>query len=202
MTTLSCFNNISSSISSGVCRNWCQRVMNRKSIALWSFALLGAISSVWPACAYAQRKETVGWVERVLIHPQAIVVHAKLDTGADYSSLNAHDIEEFERDGKHWIRATVTNRFGNDSQIELPIRRYAAIKKHNAKTERRPVVRLKLCIGHVLQETDVNLVNRTNFEYQMLIGRSFLAGNLTIDPASMFTVEPSCKTHNSSGAGK
>lgn len=148
---------------------------------------------LWSSIALGQpRKPVIGWVERAMLQPGGILVHAKIDTGADYSSLNAHNIEAFDRDGAPWVRAVVTNRFGNDIPIEMPVHRYASIKKHDGKTHKRPVVRFKLCIGGVLQSTDVNLVDRTNFEYQMLVGRSFLSGNVTVDPAVTFTIEPQC----------
>ena len=41
-------------------------------------------------------------------------------------------------------------------------------------------------------EEEVNLADRTNFDYQMLIGRSFLSGNVLIDPSLQYSFEPNC----------
>ena len=50
---------------------------------------------------YADRAKSIfGWVEEVRIDSAELSLRAKLDTGATTSSLNAQDIEHFERDGK------------------------------------------------------------------------------------------------------
>lgn len=153
--------------------------------------LIGSISLA--AAAQAQSKQTVGWLEKVKLYPGNIVVHGKLDTGADYSSINAAKLEQFEKDGERWVRFEVSNRYGNKVTLEKQVLREAMVKKHFGKPEKRLVVRLGICVGSRYMEADVNLVDRSQFETQMLIGRSFLAGNIVVDPATTFTTEPSCK---------
>ena len=60
--------------------------------------LLGALVMALPAAA--GEKKVVGWIEKVRIYPGNFVVHAKLDSGAEYSSLDAANLTEFDRDGK------------------------------------------------------------------------------------------------------
>jgi hypothetical protein len=48
-------------------------------------------------------------------------------------------------------------------------------------------------LGDFYREAEVNLVDRSGFNYQMLIGRSFLAGNLIVDPSIKYTTKPICK---------
>jgi hypothetical protein len=155
----------------------------------------------------AQDRLNLGWAEKIQISPGGIVMHAKLDTGADYSSLNANHIEEFVKEvqdpnpksdkesqlKQKWVRFNVVNRYGQNVTIERPIRRFATIKRHGMKSQKRPVVRLGMCIGKNFMEEDVNLVDRTQFEYQMLVGRSFLAGVATVDPSMTYTTNPECK---------
>ena len=43
------------------------------------------------------------------------------------------------------------------------------------------------------KETEVNLINRKNYQYRMLIGRKFMEGTVIIDPSAKYTVEPECK---------
>jgi hypothetical protein len=148
---------------------------------------------VLPAAVSGETRETAGWVEKVAIKPPGMLIHAKLDTGADYSSLSASDIEEFKKDGKDWVRFWIDNRYGEKKQIEAEVRRIALIKRHAAKPHKRVVVRLGLCVGRHFMEADVNLVDRRNFDFQMLVGRNFLAGNLLVDPANTYTLEPGCK---------
>lgn len=162
--------------------------------------LLLLFCSLFQDFALAQGKLTVGWIEKVTLSPSGLVLQAKIDSGADFSSLNTSDLEKFERDGKPWVRFDVTNRLGEKATIELEILREALIKKHFGKPQKRPVVRLGICVGNRFMQADVNLADRTNFETQLLIGRSFAAGNLLIDPATTFTTEPNCKETQKAGA--
>lgn len=140
----------------------------------------------------AQNKDSLGWLEKVRISPPEIIVTAKLDTGADSSSLNASELREFERDGRKWVSFEVSDRNGIRTLIERPLLRTAMVKKRFGRPETRPVIRLGVCAGRRFMEADVNLVDRTNFESQMLLGRSFMAGNVTVDPAVTYTADPQC----------
>ena len=144
--------------------------------------------------ACAQEKEVLGWQEKARIFPGELVIHAKLDTGADFSSLDATDIVEFKKDDKQtFVRFTITNRYGKHETLERPLRRIALIKRAEGKTQKRAVVLLGICVGTSYMEEEVNLINRSKFSNQMLIGRSFLAGKAMIDPAVTYTVEPNCQ---------
>ena len=140
----------------------------------------------------AEQRPVFGWVEKVLVTPGDLPIHAKLDTGADFSSLSAENVEEFDKDGVPWVRFSIKNRYGKKTKFEKEIKRMAVIKRHNGKNQRRAVIRLGICLGHSYMEEDVNIVDRSRFEYQMLIGRSYLAGLATIDPAVTYTTEPNC----------
>ncbi|UCD82655.1 MAG: ATP-dependent zinc protease, partial [Desulfobacterales bacterium] len=59
--------------------------------------------------------------------------------------------------------------------------------------ERRPVIRIGICLEKVYKEVEVNLVNRSKFNYQMLIGRSFLEGEFAVDPAKTLTIKTDCR---------
>jgi len=143
--------------------------------------------------AAAGEKTVVGWIEKVRIYPGNFVVHAKLDSGAEYSSLDAANLSEFDRDGKPWVRFDLEEkREGKKLTIERPLLRWAPIKRHNQAPQRRPVIKLGVCLGKIYQETEVNLVNRQNYQYRMLIGRKFMEGAVIIDPAAKYTVEPDC----------
>ncbi len=144
--------------------------------------------------AAAGEKTVVGWIEKVRIYPGNFVVHAKLDSGAEYSSLDAGNMQIFERDGKKWVRFDLEEkREGKKLTIERPLVRWAPIKRHNQEPQRRPVIKLGLCLGTLYKEAEVNLVNRQNYQYRMLIGRKFMEGAVIIDPSATYTVEPECK---------
>jgi hypothetical protein len=123
--------------------------------------LLNAASAV-PA------KGVVGWIEMTTIYPGAITFEAKLDTGADNTSLNASDIQRFEREGQAWVRFRVENKAGESVVLERPIVRTTRIRRHYGGPRERPVVSLGICIGRVYKEVPVNLADRTRFNYRLL----------------------------------
>jgi hypothetical protein len=155
--------------------------------------LLLILTSCFGMNAFALPKLNVGWVEKVKLVPGNLIIHAKLDTGADSSSIDAQDVEEFTRAGSEWVRFSIVNRYGDKITIENKIHRMALVKRHFGKTQRRKVIRIGICLGETYMQTDVTLINRKNFEYQMLLGRQFLAGNAVVDPAVTYTAEPGCE---------
>ena len=53
---------------------------------------------------------TAGWVERAVVYPDGVELHAKLDTGAKTSSINAPDPVFYQQDGRQWVRLELVNR--------------------------------------------------------------------------------------------
>ena len=139
------------------------------------------------------RKPTVGWIEKIQILPENILVHAKIDTGADTSSLNVSELSEFDREGKHWVSFTVTTQESQRIRLEKQVVRYVKIKRKGAESLRRPVVTFDLCLGSILHtHSQVNLADRKNFKYNMLIGRSFLKGRALVDSSLTYSQNPEC----------
>lgn len=156
------------------------------SIAAIAFVLVGALP--------AEGKEMVGWLEKVRIYPGNLVIHAKLDTGARNSSLNASHVTVFEREGEQWVRFDVKSRYGKTVTIERKVERAVKIKRHGAKPNKRFAIRLGVCLGNSYKEVEVNLADRSGFLYQMLIGRSFLAGSFVVDPSAKYVTKPNCRS--------
>lgn len=144
-----------------------------------------------PARKRAERL-VVGYIERVMVMPGNLVVHAKVDTGARTSSLNATEIEFLYRKTGEWIRFSVTNRDNRTVTFERPVVRHARIKELGGKLQDRPVVMLGLCLGNVFRVTEVNLVDRSGFNFQLLVGRQFMRQRVAVDPARRYTAEPAC----------
>ena len=162
-------------------------------IIFYLLAIAGVISLVLTPLVTAQNKQVVGWLEKIHIYPGNLVIHAKLDTGAKNSSLNVSHLTVFQCNGEQWVRFNVASRYGKTVTIERKVERTAKIKRHGAKPQIRFAVLLGICLGNVYKEVEVNLVDRSGFIYQMLIGRSFLAGNFIVDPAAKYTSKPNCK---------
>jgi len=124
----------------------------------------------------------VGAVELVRIEPANLVLEARIDTGAETTSIHAEDIQLVEKDGRRYVRFVLTDRAsGEQVQQELRLRRRVLIKQSYGPDERRYVVRMWLTLGGTRSRIDVNLSDRTNFEYPLLVGRNFLTDSLIVD---------------------
>jgi len=168
-----------------------QSLCAMKSPYILLLMVVGAFMLATPL--YAQNKEMVGWLEKVRIYPGNLLLHAKVDTGAENSSLNASHIIEFERDGQQWVRFDVTDRNRRTVTFEQRLLRVAKIKRHGSKPQPRFAILLGICLGNIYKEVEVNLVDRSDFVFQMLIGRSFTKGRVVIDPSEKYLTKPNCK---------
>ena len=109
-------------------------------------------------------KTIFGQTEWVYVTTAKSNYRARIDTGAATSSINATDIERFERDGKKWVRFNLSHRKGLKPQIiEAKIKRFAKIlQSGNANlTTSRPVVKLHVRIGDITYPTEFTLTDRS-----------------------------------------
>jgi len=130
-------------------------------------------------------KTILGQVEWVYVPTAKSNFRARVDTGAETSSINAAAIERFERDGKKWVRFTLNNEKEDASQIiEARIQRIVRIAQANTienETERRFVIKLPVRIGDIAYPTEFTLTDRSHMEFPVLIGRSFMQDVILVD---------------------
>ncbi len=127
---------------------------------------------------------------------------AKMDTGAYTASLSAKDIELFSRDGEEWVRFRLATKDADGKVYEHKLSRISKIKSRIDEEDegdapelsKRPVVDLELCLGDVKRTVEVNLVDRSHFNYPLLIGAKALREfKAAVNPAKRFTAgEPDC----------
>jgi len=144
------------------------------------------------ANASSNERIIIGWIETVRIMPEKFDLVAKIDTGADNSSLDVAEWHSFMRDDTEWLRFSVKSNNDEIQTFERPLVRYAYIKRKRTEPVKRPVVTMQLCIGNTAFLAPVNLAKRHGFTYRMLIGRSFLQGSFLVDSALTETVSPKC----------
>lgn len=157
--------------------------------------LLAAVTLVTVAslsAATAAESIVAGYIEPVRIYPGGLDIGAKLDTGAASSSPNVARPEPFERGGKRYLRFNVVNRMGQSQTFEREVVRTARIRRAGAEINERPVVRLGICLGGIFKWSEVNLRDRSGMDFQMLIGRSFLARSVLVDSEAQNRTRPSC----------
>jgi len=149
------------------------------------------------------QKNIYGYVEKVTLLDQNLVVSAKLDTGAKSASLSAIDIQEVEVKGKTYLRYTVPSKQGNVSfqseyvgKVKIKVR---ADENTSAKIEplRRPVVLISVQMGNMTRTIPVNLTNRKRFLYPLLLGRdaiNIFSG--LVDPSKAFILKNVIPSNN------
>jgi hypothetical protein len=80
----------------------------------------------------ASRRTVLGWVEQARLYPGNFLLNAKLDSGADNSSLHAENLTYIQENNKTYVQFDIFNRHGDKHQIRLPL-----IRKYADKTKKR-----------------------------------------------------------------
>lgn len=151
--------------------------------------------SIIPLCAGANPAElkVLGWVENAYLPDPGFELKAKLDTGAETSSLDSRVIKKFRKGGKRWVRFAVTDRESNEEFILVRERvRTIGVVQHDGTKQTRPVVKLKLCVAGIFLETEVSLIDRSEFNYPLLVGRAALATFALVDSSETFLGQSRC----------
>ena len=149
------------------------------------------------------RKAVYGLNEYARINDLDIELAAKLDTGAKTASLSARDIKRFKRDGETWVRFYLATDTADSQPIEKPLARISKIKRRHGDYDpdegkaytARPVIELELCMGKALRTIEVNLTDRSAFQYPLLIGSDALKRfGALVDPSLKYAAgKPGCQ---------
>ncbi|NMT63386.1 ATP-dependent zinc protease [Marinobacter orientalis] len=136
-------------------------------------------------------KVIVGKVEKFYLVGPGLVYDARIDSGAETSSLDARNITRFERDGNNWVRFDVPVPGSDDLEtIEHEVsRRVRIIQSTTDESERRVVVELQFMIGDHRQQAEFTLTNREHLSHSVLVGRNILRDVMLIDVGKEFATE-------------
>ncbi len=155
-----------------------------------------------PALSLAADKGVYGLNEYAQLTDIDVQVAAKLDTGAKTASLSARDIKRFKRDGETWVRFYLAIDDAHAHPIERPLARISKIKRragdYDPDEEKtytaRPVIELQVCMGKALRTIEVNLTDRSAFQYPLLIGSEALKRfDALVDPSLKYAAgKPGC----------
>jgi hypothetical protein len=147
-------------------------------------------------------KLIVGEVEKFFLTAAETVYDARIDSGAETSSIDARNIVKFERDGSNWVRFDVPVPGSEELlTLEKDISRRVKILQSNADDpERRVVVELQFAIGNHTQVAEFTLTDRSHLTHQVLIGRNVLRDVMLIDVGKEFATElPDTMVNGNSG---
>lgn len=132
----------------------------------------------------------VGWREWVGLPGLGVDwLKAKIDTGAQTSSLHAFGTEVFVRDGVSWVRFEIhpLQRSARDAVwVELPVHDRRTVRSSNGQTQDRYVVLMEVRLLDRVITAEVTLTRRDAMGYRMLIGREALAQGFMVDSASSY----------------
>jgi hypothetical protein len=158
-------------------------------------AVLVALAAAATAAGAATRDLVIlGWVERVHLVDTGITVKAKLDSGAETSSLDARIIKKFRQKGKRWVRFALTDPQSGEEHVLVRERvRTIGVVQHEGSNQVRPTVMLQVCIADRLLDIEVSLIDRSEFSYRLLLGRRALRSFAVIDPGNTNLTQPRCK---------
>ncbi len=132
----------------------------------------------------------LGEVEKVRLDAIDQSFDARIDTGAVTSSLNAVDIEEFERNGEQWVRFHLNNNTAKEEEqqwIEAPVIRFVKIRQSTTnEVERRAVVELWIKLGKIHEKAQFTLADRSQMSHPILIGREFIRDIAVVDVSKKY----------------
>ncbi|WP_060483588.1 ATP-dependent zinc protease [Pseudomonas sp. NBRC 111119] len=163
---------------------------------------LFALLSLLALPVMAAEPTVYGRYENIALPEIGETLKAKMDTGAYTASLSAKDIERFTRDGEEWVRFRLATQDADGKVYEHRVSRISKIKARAEEDDegdapeatKRPVVDLELCLGDVKRTVEVNLVDRSHFNYPLLVGAKALREfKAAVNPAKKYTAgKPGC----------
>jgi hypothetical protein len=131
--------------------------------------------------AGAKHLPIIGAVEWATLEPSGLTLEARIDSGAETTSVHAEDIQLIEKEGKRYVQFNLEDETGQEVAQELRLRRQVLIKQQTGEPDRRYVVRMWVSLGGQRSLIDVNLSDREDFEYPLLVGRNFLVDSFIVD---------------------
>ncbi len=148
-----------------------------------------AAAPVDPTIAHG--KSILGEQEWVWLNAIQSHFKARIDTGATTSSLDAQNLQIFERNGKDWARFNLVHDIDPNNPlidtIETPVTRWVKIRQASTDgTERRAVVELMVGLGKIHENTEFTLADRSQMTYPVLLGRNFFRDIALVDVAQKY----------------
>lgn len=140
-----------------------------------------------------KQRGTIGWREWVSIPDLGVTeIKAKVDTGADNSSLHAFNIERFTADGVDMVRFEIHPRQRKRKpsiECVTEVATERKVKNPGGRAEIRPVIRTVIVVAGEKLEALVNLTTRDEMTFRMLLGRRTVREHFLVDPGRSYIGE-------------
>jgi len=131
----------------------------------------------------------LGWREWLALPALGIAaIRAKVDTGARSSSLHVDTHWRFMEGGAPWAGFRITTGVRGEQVIEAsaPIHDEREVTDSGGNRSRRIFLRTPLRLAGIEREIEINLTDRRDMLFPMLLGRTAMARTFTVDPARSF----------------
>jgi len=125
--------------------------------------------------------EVIGYIETVdLPELELFGLDAKIDTGADSSSIHCDDMI-IDGDMVSFSLCDEVHKAYHGKKITLPIAKRKKVKSSNGKSQERIFIKTLIKLGCKSYEAEISLSNRENMKYPMLVGRRFMSHRYLVD---------------------
>ena len=138
---------------------------------------------------------TVGWNELCDLPAWgAEGIRAKIDTGARSSSLHVEHLHRIDAELVGFDLPVGRGKRRTLVPVEAEISRVSRVRSSNGHYSVRIFVETELTLGGLTRRVEINLVDRGDMQFPMLVGRTALAGRYLVDPGHRRLVSPKPKT--------
>ncbi len=138
----------------------------------------------------SQNKQVIGWREWVGLPELGIKkIKAKIDTGARTSSLDAKNYELIEQQGVSLVRFQVpcgSRENPIDKTCIATVVEHRDVTNSGGQVEERIVISTAIQIGTLTKDIEVTLTRRANMKFRMLLGRTAIREEFTIDAGASY----------------
>jgi hypothetical protein len=137
-----------------------------------------------------QNKTIIGRLESIELPEFGIKnLQARVDTGAETSSLHVDNIEKLIINGLQCVSFDIHPDSHNVKRIgkcHAPISDIRKIKSSNGTSELRYVIVTSVVLGKDKWSIEITLTDRSDMSYLMLFGREAIGTRFLIDPSQVF----------------
>jgi len=112
-------------------------------------------------------------------------IDVKIDTGAYSSSIHCHNIiiiyNGLVAEKVHFNLLDPSHRDYNEKEFILPIFRIKKVKSSSGVAENRIFIKTKILLFNMIYNLELNLTDRSNMKYPVLLGRKLLKNRFMVD---------------------
>ncbi|WP_394173592.1 ATP-dependent zinc protease family protein [Thalassotalea litorea] len=140
-------------------------------------------------------KLVIGRLEEIGLSDLGITqLSARIDSGAQTSSLHVDNIKKIKIDGKQGVEFDLHPDFYDIDHVtrcRAAIFDIRQVKSSNGVSEQRFVIQTMATLGKLTWPIEITLTDRSDMTYLMLLGRQGLGDKFYIDPSRAFIISNS-----------